>query len=298
MAEVKWIKFIVGTFDGTSFKRIKKAKIGGISYRDKLTAVWFELLDLAGKCNRDGFLIDKNELAYRTYEDIATMIDREEKEIELCMQFFISEKMIEIIDDVYLLSNWVNYQNVKGLDDIRKEQNRIRQQRYYYNQKNLTREPNANLTQPNATDIDIDKELDIDIDNKEDKPRYETITNQINSFSTDTELREILKQYVKMREKIRKKLTNYAFYLVLKKLTKLSTNIEAQNDILNQSITNSWQDIYELKTNYQSKYVKKEASLPDWYEKYQEDLKNTPKKEKEMSKEEIEKILEDAKKEF
>ena len=29
MADVKWIKLKVGMFDGMSFKKIKKAKIGG-----------------------------------------------------------------------------------------------------------------------------------------------------------------------------------------------------------------------------------------------------------------------------
>ena len=82
MAEVQWIRFVVGMFDGNSFKRIKRAKIGGVSYRDKLTSVWFELLDLAGKSNANGYLIDNNEIPYRSFEDIATMLDREEKEIE------------------------------------------------------------------------------------------------------------------------------------------------------------------------------------------------------------------------
>ena len=128
MAEVQWIRFVVGMFDGNSFKRIKRAKIGGVSYRDKLTAVWFELLDLAGKSNSHGYLIDNNEIPYRSFEDIATMLDREEKEIELCMQFFINERMVEIIDDVYCLTNFMKYQNQDGLEKIR-EQNRLRKQK-------------------------------------------------------------------------------------------------------------------------------------------------------------------------
>ena len=116
---------MVGMFDGNSFKKIKRAKIGGVPFRDKLTSVWFELLDLAGKSNANGCLIDNNEIPYRTFEDIATMLDREEKEIELCMQFFINERMIEIIDDVYCLSNFTKFQNQEGLAKIR-EQNRKR----------------------------------------------------------------------------------------------------------------------------------------------------------------------------
>lgn len=130
MAEnVQWIRLKVGMFDGNSFKKIKRAKIGGVSYRDKLTAVWFELLDLAGKSNANGYLIDNNEIPYQTFEDIATMLDREEKEIELCMQFFINERMVEIVDDIYCLTNFIMYQNQEGLEKIR-EQKRIAQARW------------------------------------------------------------------------------------------------------------------------------------------------------------------------
>lgn len=130
MAEnVQWIRLKVGMFDGNSFKKIKRAKIGGVAFRDKLTAVWFELLDLAGKSNANGYLVDNNEIPYRTFEDIAIMLDREEKEIELCMQFFINERMVEIVDDIFCLTNFMQYQNQDGLERIR-EQKRISQAKW------------------------------------------------------------------------------------------------------------------------------------------------------------------------
>ena len=145
MPEVQWIKLIVGMFDGNSFKKIKRAKIGGVSYRDKLTAVWFELLDLAGKSNANGCLIDNNEIPYRSFEDIATMLDRDEKEIELCMEFFIREKMVEIIDDIYCLSNFTKFQNQEGLDKVR-EQNRLRQAKFKQKQKLLASNVSSNVS--------------------------------------------------------------------------------------------------------------------------------------------------------
>ena len=126
---VQWIKLKVGMFDGNSFKKIKRAMIGGVSYRDKLTSVWFELMDLAGKSNANGYLIDNNEIPYHTFEDIAIMIDRETEEVELCMQFFIKERMVEIIDNIYCLSNFEKYQCVEGLEKIR-EQKRIAQAKW------------------------------------------------------------------------------------------------------------------------------------------------------------------------
>lgn len=124
--KVQWIRLMVGAFDGESFKKIKRAKIGGVSYRDKLTAVWYELLDLAGKCNANGCLIGNNGIPYQSDSDIATMLDREDNEITLCMGFFLSEKMVEIINGTYTITNFVKYQNQEGLEKIR-AQNRERQ---------------------------------------------------------------------------------------------------------------------------------------------------------------------------
>ena len=157
MAEVQWIRLIVGMFDGNSFKKIKRAKIGGVPFRDKLTAVWFELLDLAGKSNANGYLIDNNEIPYRSFEDIATMLDREEKEIELCMQFFINERMVEIIDDVYCLANFMLYQNQDGLQRIR-EQNRLRQAKFKKKQKLLAGNVTGNVTVTDGNATEEEKE--------------------------------------------------------------------------------------------------------------------------------------------
>lgn len=129
MDDVKWIKLKVGMFDGASFKKIKRAKIGGESFRDKLTAVWFELMDFAGKCNHAGAFVDRREIPYTDLEDIAIMIDRETDELQLCMSFYINEGMVEIVDDVYQLTNWIEYQNEAGLEKIR-ENRRNRQARW------------------------------------------------------------------------------------------------------------------------------------------------------------------------
>lgn len=129
MADVSWIKVKVGMFDGESFKRIKRAKIGGERYRDKLTAVWFELMDFAAKCNHGGMFINSKEIPFKNIEDIAIMLDRETDELELCMRFFINEGMVEIIDDVYALSNWNEYQNEERLNEIR-ERERLKKARY------------------------------------------------------------------------------------------------------------------------------------------------------------------------
>ena len=148
-------------FDGMSFKKIKKAKIGGESYRDKLTAIWFELMDFAGRCNQDGAFISPREIPFTNLSDIATMIDREVEELELCMSFYQSEGMIVVTDDIYSIANWSEYQNTEGLEKIR-EQNRIRQARFKERKNqpllcdNVT--DNVTVTLSNATDIDKEED--------------------------------------------------------------------------------------------------------------------------------------------
>ena len=135
MADVKWIKMMVGMFDGMSFKKIKRAKIGGESYRDKLTAVWFELMDLAARCNHNGALIGTDGIPFTDLDEIAVQIDRDEDELKLCMAFYMKERMVSIIEDnVYSLANWGVYQNIDGMEKIR-EQTRKRVAEYRDRQK-------------------------------------------------------------------------------------------------------------------------------------------------------------------
>lgn len=153
---VKWIKFMIGCTDGSSFKRMRNAKIGGVDYRDKLEAIWFELLDFAGMCNHGGAFIDDREIPYSNIADIATQISRTEEELELCMQFYINTGMVEIIDNIYMLSNWSKYQNNDYLTDKR-EYDRIKQQEYRARQKAIIESQKQVQQLPTTFDENNDK---------------------------------------------------------------------------------------------------------------------------------------------
>lgn len=184
MAEnVQWIKLIVGMFDGESFKKIKRARIGGEKFRDKLTAVWFELMDFAGKCNHHGAFINAREIPFVSMDDIAAMIDREPDELQLCMRFFINEGMVEIVDDVYMLTNWTKYQNTDGLDKIR-EQKRIAQAKWRAKKKALTA---ANGEENEIVDDDVEGDVDSTVDSFSLISNISTSTNSTDLNSLEIE---------------------------------------------------------------------------------------------------------------
>ena len=182
MTEVKWIKVKVGMFDGESFKKIKRAKIGGESFRDKLTAVWFELMDFAGKCNHSGAFINSREIPYSNLEDIAIMIDREADELQLCMSFFVNEGMVEIVDDVFQLANWAQYQNEEGLEKIR-EQRRLAQARW--RAKKALQAPEEPEPEPEKDVDDVDAGCRFYTPSTDHLPSYSYSLSSISSSSSN-----------------------------------------------------------------------------------------------------------------
>lgn len=96
-------------------------------------------------------------------------------------------------------------------------------------------------------DKDNNKDKDKD---KEYKAKNELEVNEV-SFKYLTKLEIAINEFKKMRTEIKKKLTNHALDLILKKLDNLApNNDELKVLILNQSIEHSYQTVYPLKKDY------------------------------------------------
>ena len=68
-----------------------------------------------------------------------------------------------------------------------------------------------------------------------------------NKYNDDPKLDAAVHEFVAFRKKIKKPMTDHAIKLMIAKLNKLTTDIDEQVEILNQSILNGWQGIYPLK---------------------------------------------------
>lgn len=165
MADVKWIKIAINMFDNRKIRQIETMPDG-----DSLLLIWVKLLCLAGNVNDGGYIYLTKEIPY-TDEMLATQFNKSLPTIRLALKTFEQFGMIEVINNMILLSSWQKYQNTDKLEEMR-EKNRARQKRYYDRQKEkLLAEHNLTLgiTSSNALDIDIDKDIDIDIDKDKKK---------------------------------------------------------------------------------------------------------------------------------
>jgi phage replisome organizer N-terminal domain protein len=161
MSEIKWIKITTDIFDDEKIRLID-----ALPDHDAILVIWFKILALAGKHNRNGLLMMSDKVHY-TDEMLATIFQRPLNTVRMALGVFEQFGMIEIIDGVIALPNWEKHQNIDGMEKI-KEQTRNRVARHREKQKNLAIgnvTGNVTVTDGNALEEDktkIKKRLDKD----------------------------------------------------------------------------------------------------------------------------------------
>lgn len=78
-------------------------------------------------------------------------------------------------------------------------------------------------------------------------------------------LNQAIIEFVAFRKSIKKPMSEHAIKLMIGKLNKMSSDVNEQIEIINQSILNGWQGIFPLKQE-QKKNGRKEV-VPDWMNK-------------------------------
>lgn len=167
MADVKWIKITTDMFDNRKIKHLRKLPDG-----NNIVLIWVMLLTMAGRCNAGGMIFLTENIPY-TPKMLADELNFEETTVQLALQALEQFDMIKTDGHIFRIAGWQEHQNVEGLDKIR-EQNRLRQKKWYENQKALPDgKPNVRsnvmITQPNATEGELEEEPEEDNKNKKIK---------------------------------------------------------------------------------------------------------------------------------
>lgn len=160
MSEIKWIKITTDIFDDE-----KICLIDALPDHDAILVIWFKILALAGKHNRNGLLMMSDKVHY-TDEMLATIFRRPLNTVRMALGIFEQFGMVEIIDGIIALPNWEKHQNIDGMEKI-KTQTRNRVAKYREKQKNLALcnvTCNVTVTESNATEEDRDRDKDKELD--------------------------------------------------------------------------------------------------------------------------------------
>lgn len=160
MSEIKWIKITTDVFDDE-----KICLIDALPDHDAILVIWFKILVLAGKLNKNGVLAISPNLVY-TDEMLANRFQRPLNTVRMALGIFERFGMIEVIEGVITLPNWEKHQNIDGMEKV-KEQTRKRVARHREKQKELAIGNvtcNVTVTESNATEEERDKDKELDKD--------------------------------------------------------------------------------------------------------------------------------------
>lgn len=185
--DIKWIKLATDIFDDSKIRQIEKLPEG-----DSILVIWLKLLTLAGKSNQGGFIFMTNEIPY-TEQMLVNEFGRPATTVQLALNTFEQFGMIEIIDNVYFVSNWTKYQSADRLEEIR-EKNKEKQKRYRERKKialedkeseeslrntlrNTSRNTLPNVTSFGSLSISNSKSISYSFNNNTNKENFIYILN-------------------------------------------------------------------------------------------------------------------------
>ena len=143
MADITWFKLTTNFFDDEKIRIIES-----MPERDTILVIWIRLIAMASKVNDNGWIYVQSKVPY-TVEDLASVMNRPLKTVQMALSLFQRYKMIEVAeDDGILLLNFLKHQNIDALERIR-NQARIRVAKHREKQKLLT-QGNVTVTFGNA----------------------------------------------------------------------------------------------------------------------------------------------------
>ena len=109
---------------------------------------------------------------------------------------------------------------------------------------------------PRGEEIFLHNNTSINNINNNNKKKYikeKGYSNLIEDYTDNSELIEAINDFIEMRKTIKKPPTERAIQLILNKLSKFSSSDDEKIKILERSIVNCWQDVYELNAKWSDK---------------------------------------------
>ena len=220
----------------------------GYLYSDILMKLYLRSLKNNGK------LMFKDVIPY-TPSALAQVVRHQVGTVEKALKIFQDLELIEVLDNgaIYMLDiqNFIGESSTEA-DRIRNYRAKIKEDKesvQMLQQMNDKSKTEIEIEIEKNIEIEIEKKKELEIEKNKKKKSITEIDELINDNFTDKEIIDTVYEFIKMRKAIKKPLTTRGLQLMIKKLYSLTTNVDEQIEILNNSIMNNWQGIFPLKGN-------------------------------------------------
>lgn len=248
MSDVKWIKVRTDIFNDEKFDAIRT-----LPDKNDIQLVWIKLLCLAGQCNESGLLMLSTEIPY-TDEMMAKRFDMDVGVVQRALNVFQSLGMIDVEDNIYMVSNWNKNQSADRLEEIRRrDRERKREQRE--KQKELIEQKKSmDIPRKNPRNCSISYSYSFNSNSNLDNYIY-LITNDkykdSNYIKEHPDLDNVIRDWMAYKDEAKPKNKNkYASEMSMSKVLTVIINhdkdygTDAVREAVDLSISNQWIGIY------------------------------------------------------
>jgi len=245
------------------FNMLEVKKLRKLAGGDTLTIIYLEMilesLKYGGKLYYEG--VDE------TFEsEMALKINENVENVSLTLAYLLKHGLIEKgMDETYALTQVES--NILGETSSAERVRRCRAKKKALHCNTSVTGKEAQALPSNKIvngdielDIELDKDIELDIEkdkeiesNNKKKKKATGLDILIDSYTDNTELKETLRDFIKMRKSIKKPMTDKAMNLLTGKLDKLGSTDTEKIELLNQSILNSWCSVFPLKKESKEK---------------------------------------------
>lgn len=259
-----WLKLKNDFFTNKKIKKLRKIA-GGDTY----TIIYLKM-QLLSITNEGKLYFDNVEDSFA--DELALELDEDTDNVKVTLMFLIKNGLlVEINEDEYLLP--------EAQDSIGKESasaERVRKHRELKQQKAL--QCNTEVTKCNT---EIEKEKDIEKDIELEKKKNGRPMDAKEYFA-NAELNSLFLEFIEVRKKLKAVNSDRAIKTLINKLNKYPDDVKYQ--MIENSIVNSWKDVYELKEKRTTSYQKpiRQEEVPEWL--------NKEIKKEEMTKDELDEM--------
>jgi predicted phage replisome organizer len=292
--EVTWIKLQVNIFDKIEFRKLNKLPN---ALGDTIKAIFLEILTLAGKINESGYLfyVKRGQLIPYDTKRLAEDLERDEKQIEVAINYFLDNNMIIAMDNAFMVANWKTLQDDDALQRLKDKE--------YHRQYQALRRSKEALQKSIDTNEQPPLEVPPTTQNKpttafSKKPSINTLNEEFKQlwgiYPNKKGKENALKKYIIYRlegvsfEEIKQGIENYNREIEAK-----HTPIQYQKNGSTWFNQKCWEDTYDYTPNT-SNNGKSVKATPEWYEGYINDVKEKSKEiEQSTSNKDINEILKD-----
>lgn len=250
-----WLKLKNDFFTNKKIKKLRKIA-GGDTY----TIIYLKM-QLLSITNEGKLFFDNVEDSFA--DELALELDEDVENVKVTLMFLIKNGLlVEINEDEYLLPE---AQECIGKESASAE--RVRKHRELKQQKQLALQCNTEVTKSNTEkEKDIEKEKELELEKKKDKKNGRPMDAK--EYFANAELNSIFTEFIEVRKKLKAVNSERAIKTLINKLNKYDDNTKYK--MIENSIVNSWKDVYELKENKSTGYNKKpirEEIIPEWFNK-------------------------------